>query len=136
MQWQYEPRDPEAGWPPKHRWHENRAGFRYDPSGKIEGCCPAGMTPEKAAELLNSGLEDSPRGWARVHPKSIYNFHDGVVYKAVETNPGKSYHGFPCKGPKSDGGRHMTARMMQRILKLAEERGQRKAIEDWFNEHP
>jgi hypothetical protein len=89
--WLYEPDEVPKR---KHHWKEPRAGFVMVGNVLI-GKCPSTMTLESAEELLNSGVEWSPKGWQREYPQRIYAVSDGVLYRATPTNPGRSYHGFP-----------------------------------------
>lgn len=136
MGWVYEHRDENCGWPPKHRWSEPQAGF-VERAGMTEGKCPRGFAKATAESLLNSGIHESPPDWDKPFPKAIFNFHDGVVYKALPTNPGLSYHGFPCKGPALGSSKgDMTVRTQRRILAEAQRKGCLQEIEEWFRRHP
>ena len=103
--------------------------------GYLEGKCPADLTIEQAELLLNRDLHESPPGWSHDHPKWIFNIFEGAVYKAVVTNPGVSYHGFPCRGPRSGAGA-MTQRMKAKLLDRAKTTGCLEAIEAWFGRYP
>jgi len=53
------------------------------------------MTGESAEKLLNDGIPvHNPRNDIGC-PNEIFNVHEGVIYRAVPTLPGKSYHAFP-----------------------------------------
>lgn len=117
MRFSYEPKRDAHDRKIKHEWKKDHAGFVPDRAGNTEGKCPASIDIEQAEALLNDGIPDSPPDWLKGHPKYFYNIHDGVIYKAVETNPGKSYHAYPCRGPRS---RDMTARMQRRLLEKAQ----------------
>lgn len=81
----------------KHKWSRPEAGFderRGVPIGK----CPNSITVKQAERLLNSGVP-WPEEWesSSQHPSRIYNVFEGVVYEAVPTMRGYSYHGFPAR---------------------------------------
>ena len=78
----------------KRGWDQPRPGF-MEVKGEIVGKCPTTITVEKAEELLNSGIPYFPQRWPRSYPERIYNIHDGHLYRATPTVPGRSYHGFP-----------------------------------------
>lgn len=135
--YRYEPKRDASGRPIKHKWAEPRADFRYGPDGHPEGMCPSTLSVDLAENLLNEGFPYSPQGWTKAHPKYIYNVHEGVVFKAVETNPGRSYHGFPCPGPKTHPRKpDMTEKTKRALLELADQKGCRQEVETWFREHP
>lgn len=80
----------------KHCWAKPVAGF--EPSGKgAIGKCPNDIDEALAEEILNRGVplyeaeEDD-------YPARIYAVHRGVIYEAVPTRPGVSYHGYPWRG--------------------------------------
>jgi hypothetical protein len=136
MPWRYEPRET-TGVLPKHKWTKPRAGFEEGADGKHVGMCPNTMSVSTAEHLLNTGIEEWPDGWERNYPRAIYNFHDGVVYKALPTNPGISYHGFPCKGPASFPKKaDMSVRIQRGLLAKAEIANCRERIEEWFKNNP
>ena len=136
MAWKYEPRT-QQGRLPKHNWNKPEAGFETDRDGKHVGMCPSNMPASVAEKLLNNGIEDWPENWERSYPRAIYNIYGGVAYKALPTNPGVSYHGFPCKGPasypkKSD----MSVKMKHKILERARTEGCETEIIHWFDLNP
>jgi hypothetical protein len=89
--WLYEPdEDPKR----KHHWHQNAAGF-VTVGATFVGKCPKDMSMELAQTLLDTGIEWSPKGWTAPYPQRIYCVWDGVLYRAMTTIPGRSYHGFP-----------------------------------------
>ncbi len=93
MEWEYES-DEKPKWKSKHFWNEDKAGF-ITIGEKTVGKCPKGISTSTARELLNGGIPWSPENWTRSYPQRIYAIHRNVVYRAMPTNPGKSYHGFP-----------------------------------------
>lgn len=89
---------------------------------------------DMAEELLNDGIRANPDGWEKERPKWVFNIHEGVVYKALETNSGRlSYHAFPCRGPRS---RDMSARTMNRLLEKAREKECFDIVDRWFKDNP
>lgn len=62
------------------------------------GKCPGNMSPETAHQLLNSGIPEFRKGESD-RPYSIWNFHDGIIYRARHNNVGNAWHGYPtCQG--------------------------------------
>ncbi|MEX2620810.1 MAG: hypothetical protein WD250_11400 [Egibacteraceae bacterium] len=113
----------------KHRWGRDEAGFAMVRGRKV-GKCPRGFSLETAQSLVNSGMPWSPQSWRHQHPKRIYVVHDGVVYRAVETVPGRSYHGFP----EAPEGFPRGARMLkEQLLRRAVEQGQEHDVKRWMN---
>ncbi|SRR6266702_4408524 len=80
----------------KHCWSNPYPGFVPSQKGAI-GKCPSTINDQVAQSLLNEGVpffeydEDE-------YPSRIYSVYQGVIYEAVPTNPGVSYHGFPWRG--------------------------------------
>jgi hypothetical protein len=72
------------------------AGFEKR-GATLVGKCPSGVRSDHAARLLNSGTRlelEEPRS-PGPGPDRIYVFSQGVLYRAVRTTPGRSYHAFP-----------------------------------------
>src|SRR5438128_928968 len=89
--WKYEPDEiPKK----KHHWDLDSPGFVVV-GGMEVGKCPSGLSLHKAEEILATGIEFFPVGHRHSWPKRIDVVHEGAVYRAVPTNPGVSYHGFP-----------------------------------------
>ncbi len=123
--WEYEPDEVPKK---KHHWDQPRAGFIT--VGKvIVGKCPSTMTMETARELLNSGVEWSPKGWRHNYPKRIYTVSEGVLYRAALTNSGRSYHGFPEHPSGFPKGNQA---LRDRILELAKERNCETELRRWM----
>jgi len=93
MAWKYDPGEKRR----KHKWQNDYAGFEVE-GGLEVGKCPTTIAQEIAEELLNTGVPWNNPNMPSDYPRNIYNVHGGVVYKAVVTLGGVSYHGFPCKG--------------------------------------
>ena len=91
MPWRYEPDEVPKR---KHHWSEDRAGF-VTVKGVEVGKCPASLSVATAESLLEAAVPWWPRGWRRKYPQRLYIVYGGVVYRAIPTNPGVSYHGFP-----------------------------------------
>jgi hypothetical protein len=123
--WLYEPDEVPKR---KHHWKEPRAGFVMVGNVLI-GKCPSTMTLESAEELLNSGVEWSPKGWQREYPQRIYAVSDGVLYRATPTNPGRSYHGFPEHYSRFPEGNRS---LRDQIVGLARERNCESELRRWM----
>lgn len=125
MAWVYEP-DPER----KHKkgWSENRPGFVPVANTQV-GKCPRNLTTELCEELINTGVEYSPKRWKHPYPDRIYNILNGVVYRATPTNPGRSYHGFPELRERAAD---LPRNLKNRILDLAKERLCLEEVAKWL----
>jgi hypothetical protein len=93
MAWKYDPGEKRR----KHKWENDYAGFETEGGAEV-GKCPSTITNQVAEELLNTGVPWTNPNMPADYPRNIYNVHDGVVYKAMITIGGISYHGFPLKG--------------------------------------
>ena len=114
----------------KHCWNKPDAGFQEIGSG-IVGKCPNTLTKQQAEELLRHGIPYVREGG--LHPSRIYAVHDGVIYEAVPTVPGVSYHGYPWR--KSPG-RNAIPRLILETLELrATEQNQLRQFKDWMANH-
>lgn len=112
----------------KHRWNRDEAGF--DPSGKGPvGKCPNTLTRDVAQQLLNDGFEVWEEGDA--FPSRIYNVYQGVVYEAVPTEPGRSYHGYPWRGDKGMGA-GLPPLIRKKLENRALLRGESREFKKWM----
>ncbi|PFG51208.1 hypothetical protein ATG98_0135 [Marinobacter sp. LV10R520-4] len=116
----------------KHRWNNDYAGFEPSDNGSV-GKCPSSITETLATEILNqgvpyySGLEDQL-------PSKIYSVHQGVIYEAVPTMPGVSWHGYPWRG-NLRGRRPLSSRIVRKLKKMAEKSGHSKEFEQWLKQY-
>src|SRR5690554_2428452 len=103
----------------KHCWNQPRAGFEPSRRGQV-GKCSNQITDAVATELLNEGLPDEDGRQRsqenKSYPQRIYNVFDGAIYVAVPTQPGKSYHGYPVRGP-------LPRKLLKKLRQKAEEAG-------------
>ncbi len=123
MPWIYDPGQKRK----KHKWQKDYAGFENEGGTRV-GKCSMKVTPEVAAELLNTGVEWNNPYLPKSYPHNIYNGHDGVIYKAAITLHGVSYHGFPCEGsvPKE---------ILARLRMMAAEKNCSEAFEEWVTRY-
>jgi hypothetical protein len=97
----------------------------------VIGKCPADVTREVAQQLLNEGIPfHSPR---KPHPAKIYNIYKGVVYEAVPTLPGQSYHGYPWK--KMPGRNILTNDIIRQLKEKAIANGCLDDFQKWMKQH-
>jgi hypothetical protein len=109
----------------RHSWQNKKAGF-IEVKGVLIGKCPKGQDPKVAETLLNDGIPYfPPRSWNHWHPKSIFIIHDGAVFRALPTVPGKSYHAFPEK-------ERIPPRIRQQILDKARKLGCFDKVRRWL----
>jgi hypothetical protein len=112
----------------KHRWDEPRAGF-VEVRGQPVAKCPAGLSNEEAERLLNEGVEYWPDRGPTEYPQRIYVVHEGVVYRAMPTVPGASYHGFP-EHPKHI--RSLPEDVINEVLSLARRKNCEDEVRRWM----
>ena len=132
MGYTYEPRPLRGGRPPKHKWSKPHAGVVDARGGEKVGMCPSGITQEQLEHLLNTGITWFGAGGGDEHPQSIFNVYQGVPYRAVQTRPGISFHGFPCVSFRKD----VPPGVHRKIMARARELGVEKEVERWFRDHP
>ncbi|MEO5333201.1 MAG: hypothetical protein H7839_14380 [Magnetococcus sp. YQC-5] len=124
--WLYEPGE----WGHKHKWSHDYPDFILvgnDPIGK----CPTSITrnPELAKELLDTGVY-YPTGTQP--PDKIYNVHQGVIYRAIETRHGVSFHGFPEKEHKI---RRVPPSVLRQLARIAKEKNTLEEFKQWMCKH-
>jgi hypothetical protein len=114
----------------KHGWSKNQAGFARL-GDQLVAKCPKNLTNEQAQQLLDDGIpDDGARGDARC-PRRIYNVHDGVLYRAVPTCAGVSYHGFPELPSEFE---RLEESLRARIWERARSAGQERALKKWLTQ--
>lgn len=128
MSWNYERGEGRV----KHRWNRDYAGF--EPHGKgWAGKCPNTITESLAEQLLNAGIPEYDSDYDE-YPARIYTVYRGVVYEAVPTVPGVSYHGYPWRGDLP--GRSGPLRETRATLRqLAESRGELGEYKRWIKNY-
>lgn len=116
----------------KHRWNKNEAGFFPGSKGAI-GKCPNSITEEIATQILAIGIPyyDQPDD---EQPTKIYSVYKGVIYEAVPTIPGVSWHGYPWRGDLS-GRNTLSRKMKNQLRKLAEKENYIKEHEQWLKQY-
>ncbi|MBF0613359.1 MAG: hypothetical protein G8345_22000 [Magnetococcales bacterium] len=123
MPWEYDPGENRT----KHKGGEE-AGFLPETGRNKRGQCPQSIThhPTLAWELLNTGVPWPPE---TATPEAIYNVHEGVVYRAEATVPGKSYHGFPeCEQP----GRKVPDSVLLELARRSDQSGHYRQFKKWM----
>lgn len=119
----------------KHCWNEPYASVVKNGSTSI-GKCPSTFSKEEARVLLDDAeYEGKIEGQSAVValPKRMWNVYQGVVYEAVPTQPGISYHGYPWFGRP---GRNRLPRAVRAALaKRAEDQGFKREFDDWMAAH-
>jgi hypothetical protein len=117
----------------KHHWNRPYAGIVFDGKEPV-GKCPNNMTQELAEELLNEGIPwyDPKRPLIcsqtqLPYPQAIYNVYEGVVYKAIPTQVGCSYHGFPVI-------KKIPEEIKEQLYQLAEQKGCKRELTKWLKD--
>jgi hypothetical protein len=112
----------------KHCWNHDYAGFVPSRRGKV-GKCANSISDVIAERMLKTGLyvpiemDDDED-----HPEEIFNIYKGVVYVAVPTQPGISYHGYPYKG-------RLTKRIFEALQARAVEQAEDAEFKKWTKSH-
>lgn len=121
----------------KHCWKRDQADF-VQQQGHLVGKCPSSITDSVAETILNQAVAEPdpflvPGRAAASWPKRLYGVHKGVIYEAVPTQPGKSYHGYPWRG--RDGRGPLPTLVVERLRAMAEAEGYLKEFKSWLDEH-
>ncbi|MBF0145725.1 MAG: hypothetical protein HQL84_07360 [Magnetococcales bacterium] len=111
----------------KHKWTRDKADFDPPNVPGSPGKCPSSITntPGLAERLLQEGIPWPPTA---EHPERVYNVHQGVVYRAVPTIAGKSFHGFP---EKEQSGRRVPEEVLEDLAARADKAGEFKKFKEW-----
>ncbi len=119
---QYEPEEPKK----KHHWDYPEAGFVVQ-HHVLCGKCPSDMSMAEAENLLSGALvfKRHPDG----SPKRLYAVKDGVVYRAMPTLRGVSYHGFPERPSEL---RRLPQAFRDQLLTRATELGCEDETREWM----
>lgn len=121
----------------KHCWNQDRADFAPW-HGHLAGKCPKSITDAVAETVLNQAVAEpdpfvvpgrQPNPW----PKKLYGVFKGVIYEAVPTQPGKSYHGYPWRAREGRG--PLPAEVVDRLRELARAEGHLDAFEEWLDQY-
>jgi len=114
----------------KHCWNKSTPGFVPSKRGPV-GKCSNLITDSVAQTLLNSGFllppdeDEDETDW---YPDEVFNVHNGAVYVAVPTQPGKSYHGYPYRG-------RLPKVVVASLRARAAEVGCLEGLERWLKEY-
>lgn len=115
----------------KHKLPWQGTYFRADFHGRPVGQCPPvfRQDPGLAQRLLESGIPYTNQRDRGTAPHQIFAVHEGVAYRALPTEPGRSWHGFPCRTQE-------IPRAIQRQLEAAAERlGCAEGLRRWLKEN-
>lgn len=124
--WRYQPDEQPKK---KHGWHKAEAGF-VEVAGAPVGKCPNTISNEEAERLLNAGIEVRPSRSQAAYPERIYVIHNGVLYRAVPTIRGESYHGFPERAVDFQ---RLPGKVKRQILAHAKRTNQLRALRKWLS---
>ena len=102
------------------------------------GKCPNSITDDVAQSVLDQAVAEpdpfavpgrAPDAW----PKRLYGVHKGVIYEAVPTQPGRSYHGYPWRGREGRG--PLPPEVVDRLRELAAAEGHLDTFENWLDQY-
>ncbi len=120
--WRYEPDQVPKK---KHAWNQDFPGF--DKQGEyLVGKCPSGFDLALAEARLNDGI---PEWGESEHPKKIWIVHEGVLYRATPTVPGRSYHAFPELADKFED---LPGSLKKSIWERANQLNCAEKLKQWF----
>lgn len=114
----------------KHCWNQPVAGFQRSGNAFI-GKCPSTLPKSVAEALLQSGIPIHHHGDG--FPAKIYNVHEGVIYEAAPTEPGRSYHGYPWRN--LPGRNRIPKAILRELERRAERSGHHRQFRDWMARH-
>ncbi len=129
-EWLYEPGDEGR---PKHRWKHDYAGFVPARNGPV-GKCPNHMTRSIAQKILNDEAVPVYEGDDSAYPDKFYAVYKGVVYEAVPTRPGISYHAYPWRGDLP-GRKGLPRSVLRQLYQVAKRRDELKEFEKWLKKY-
>lgn len=120
----------------KHCWKHAHAAIESR-DGHLVGKCPNTLTDALAEAILQSAIEEPDPfelpGQSKGHPKKLYAVYNGVIYEAVPTNPGRSYHGYPWT--RREGRTQLPREIVNELRRRANEEGCLEKFEDWFDQY-
>jgi hypothetical protein len=121
----------------KHCWNQDRADFVAEGNAVI-GKCPNGIDDAVAQRILDRALPEpdpflSQEGTSTRSPSRLYGVHLGIVYEAVPTTPGRSFHGYPWR--RRPGRARLPSDLVAQLRRQAEESGHERQFDRWMKEH-
>lgn len=117
----------------KHLWSNDYAGFQDDNKSPI-GKCPKHVTRQIAQRVLNEEAVPVFDGEESTFPDRFYAVYKGVVYEAVPTRPGISYHAYPWRGDLP-GRKGLPRCLLRKLRQEAERKGEIKELEKWLKKY-
>ena len=120
----------------KHCWNNDYAGFGQWQGHEV-GKCPNTITNAIAETVLNQAVAEpdpfaEPGQAPDPLPKRLYGVYKGVIYEAVQTQPG-SYHGYPWQARK--GRPPLPPEVVDQLRQMARNQGYAKEFEEWLDEN-
>ncbi|MEO5366454.1 MAG: hypothetical protein H7831_08890 [Magnetococcus sp. WYHC-3] len=115
----------------KHQWAKDEAGFDPPDVPGSPGKCPSSITNRRglAERLLREG---SPWPPGTEPAERVYNVYQGVVYRAVPSGMGKSYHGLP---EREHPGRPVPSDVLEILAERADQAGEFHKFKDWVKKY-
>lgn len=127
--------------PAKRRYEKGERRFKHEsgtPEARIDfdkgnpkravGKCPNTIAPTTRAALLNDALP-APNGDRDVDfPKRLYAVHKGVIYQAITSDGGLTYHAYPYRG-------RVPKLLLSALRERAEDKGDIDQFDKWVREH-
>ncbi|WP_421620824.1 hypothetical protein [Alkalilimnicola ehrlichii] len=98
------------------------------------GKCPKHITNELAEQLLNEEAVPVYDSDESTYPDCFYAVYRGVIYEAVPTQPGRSYHAYPWRGDPP-GRKGLRRKVRRKLEEAAQRRGEMKELERWLTKY-
>lgn len=117
----------------KHLWGKDYAGFQDHNKSPVSKC-PKHVTREIAQRVLNEEAIPVFDGEESKFPDRFYAVYKGVVYEAVPTRPGISYHAYPWRGDLP-GRKGLPRWLLRKLRQEAERKGESKELEKWLKKY-
>ena len=120
----------------KHRWKNDYPGFDPDCTKAPVGKCPCHVTEEIAQEALNHGVPfyaDEESEAAGGFPDKIFGLYQGVIYEAVVTDPGQSFHAYPWR--EIPGRKSIPRRILNRLEQQLSTEEDKTTFKKWLKRY-
>jgi len=114
----------------KHCWNKPEADFEKM-GAAVVGKCPNTLSKQDAELLLRDGVPLVREG--ETYPARVYAVHEGVIFEAVPTIPGVSYHGYPWR--RTPGRNPIPSHILSELEQRAVAQGQLRQFKDWMAHH-
>jgi hypothetical protein len=114
----------------KHVGRRPEAYIQFDDSSpkKWIGKCPNNIPDTVKAEILNKAIPAASADAEIAYVDRLYAVYQGVVYEAMSSDEGQTYHAYPYRG-------RLTKALVIQLKAMAIAEGSLMALKDWFADH-